>query len=285
MDVQEVVVKHTQPMRIAEATGTAAGFGNENLAPVFAELLPAVLEELGRAGVRPGMSVAHYEEFADDAPFVVHAGFEIGNQSFAANEKVDVVELPSERVASVVHPRHQSTDAADPEPHLVAHERLVGTRERGGDRPGVVDRHPHRRRSTSAVCSSAGRNASRCSSVSVTSVAVANDVIVVISRRSPSTEPFSTSGPGTAAAVQMANQMGMVFSKLDCKPRWRERLAEIDIPTLVVDGRRDPFFPVGDGEAIAREIPGARLMVLEEAATAIPDAAAADVAEAMLALG
>ena len=91
--------------------------------------------------------------------------------------------------------------------------------------------------------------------------------------------------PTTAAPVQMANQMGMVFSKLDCKPRWRERLPEIDVPTLVVHGRRDPFFPVGNGEAIAREIPGARLLVLEEAATAIPSTAAGEVAKAMLALG
>jgi pimeloyl-ACP methyl ester carboxylesterase len=69
--------------------------------------------------------------------------------------------------------------------------------------------------------------------------------------------------PGTEPAVQMANQMGMVFSKLDCKPRWRERLPELAIPVLVVHGRRDPFFPVGNGEALAREIPGARLLVLE----------------------
>jgi len=91
--------------------------------------------------------------------------------------------------------------------------------------------------------------------------------------------------PGTAPRVQMANQMSMVFSKLNCKPRWRERLPEIEVPTLVVHGRRDPFFPVGNGEAIARAIPGARLLVLEEAATAIPDAAAGEVAKTMLALG
>jgi pimeloyl-ACP methyl ester carboxylesterase len=91
--------------------------------------------------------------------------------------------------------------------------------------------------------------------------------------------------PGTAPPVQMANQMGMVFSSLDCTPRWRERLPAIDLPTLVVHGRRDPFFPVGNGEAIAHEIPGARLLVLDDAATAIPDAAAGEVAEAMLALG
>jgi pimeloyl-ACP methyl ester carboxylesterase len=91
--------------------------------------------------------------------------------------------------------------------------------------------------------------------------------------------------PGTAPPIQMANQMGMMFSKLDCTPRWRERLPELEVPTLVVHGRRDPFFPVGNGEAIAHEIPGARLLVLEQAATAIPDAAAGEVAEAMLALG
>ena len=69
--------------------------------------------------------------------------------------------------------------------------------------------------------------------------------------------------PGTEPAVQMANQLGMVFAKLDCKPRWRERLPELAIPALVVHGRRDPFFPVGNGEALAREIPGARLLVLD----------------------
>jgi pimeloyl-ACP methyl ester carboxylesterase len=90
--------------------------------------------------------------------------------------------------------------------------------------------------------------------------------------------------PGTEPAVQMANQLGMVFAKLDCKPRWRERLSELAIPALVVHGGRDPFFPVGNGQALAREIPGARLLVLERAATAIPDAAAAKVAAAMLAL-
>ena len=92
--------------------------------------------------------------------------------------------------------------------------------------------------------------------------------------RTPSTEP----------SVQIANQLGMVFAKLNCKPRWRERLPELAIPTLVVHGRRDPFFPVGNGEALAREIPGARLLVLEKASTAIPVAYADEVATAMLAL-
>jgi hypothetical protein len=41
--------------------------------------------------------------------------------------------------------------------------------------------------------------------------------------RTPSTEP----------AVQKANQLGTVFAKLDCKPRWRERLSELATPALV----------------------------------------------------
>ncbi|HET9422518.1 MAG TPA: alpha/beta hydrolase [Nocardioides sp.] len=90
--------------------------------------------------------------------------------------------------------------------------------------------------------------------------------------------------PGVGPAEQMADQLGMVFAGLDCTPRWRERLPDVAIPTLVVHGRRDPFFPVGNGEALAREIPGARLLVLDEAATAIPDEDAERVAAAMLSL-
>lgn len=88
--------------------------------------------------------------------------------------------------------------------------------------------------------------------------------------------------PGTAPAIQMANQLGVVFARLDCAPRWRERLPDIELPTLVVHGRRNPFFPVGNGAALAREIPGARLLVLDRASTVIPDDAADEVAAAML---
>jgi pimeloyl-ACP methyl ester carboxylesterase len=90
--------------------------------------------------------------------------------------------------------------------------------------------------------------------------------------------------PGTQPALQMANQLGMVFARLDCKPRWRERLSELATPALVVHGRRDPFFPIGNGEALAREIPDARLLVLEQAATAIPVAAVDEVAAEMIGL-
>jgi pimeloyl-ACP methyl ester carboxylesterase len=89
---------------------------------------------------------------------------------------------------------------------------------------------------------------------------------------------------GTSEAIQAANHLGMVFSRLDCTPRWRERLPALALPTLVVHGRRNRFFPVGNGEAIARAVPGARMLVLDDVATTIPDAAVPEVAPAMLEL-
>jgi pimeloyl-ACP methyl ester carboxylesterase len=90
--------------------------------------------------------------------------------------------------------------------------------------------------------------------------------------------------PTSEPSVQQANQLGMVFARLDCAPRWRERLDELTLPTLVVHGRADPFFPVGNGEALADAIPAARLLVLDDMGTALRDAAADEVTAAMLAL-
>jgi pimeloyl-ACP methyl ester carboxylesterase len=90
--------------------------------------------------------------------------------------------------------------------------------------------------------------------------------------------------PSSDPAVHQANQLRTVFSRIDCAPRWRERLGELDVPTLVVHGRADPFFPVGNGEVLAAEIPAARLLVLDDMGTALRHASADQVAAAMLAL-
>lgn len=45
---------------------------------------------------------------------------------------------------------------------------------------------------------------------------------------------------------------------------WRHRLGAIAAPTLVIHGARDPLFPLAHGQALAREIAGARLMVLRD---------------------
>src|SRR5262249_38711941 len=43
----------------------------------------------------------------------------------------------------------------------------------------------------------------------------------------------------------------------------RSRLGEVRAPTLVIHGSEDPLFPPGHGEALAREIPSAELLLLE----------------------
>jgi DNA-binding transcriptional MerR regulator len=107
-----IVVKTTEPLRIAEAAGTAPGFGSENLGPVFGRLLPEVLAHLDRAGARPGISVAWYEEPNDDGSVALHAGFDIGDQAVSDDGAVHVVELPGIEVASVLH--HGAMDSIEP---------------------------------------------------------------------------------------------------------------------------------------------------------------------------
>jgi pimeloyl-ACP methyl ester carboxylesterase len=75
---------------------------------------------------------------------------------------------------------------------------------------------------------------------------------------------------GRTAKAQRASHLGSMFAALDCRPRWRERLPEIAVPTLVVHGDEDPFFPYGNGEALAREIPGADLLRLPGIGQGLP---------------
>jgi len=48
-------------------------------------------------------------------------------------------------------------------------------------------------------------------------------------------------------------------------PPSRKPLSSITVPTLVVHGTADPMFPIGHGETLAEEIPGAKLLTLEGA--------------------
>lgn len=69
----------------------------------------------------------------------------------------------------------------------------------------------------------------------------------------------------------------------DHGPRWRERLGEITAPTLVLHGEDDPFFPIGNGEALSAEIPDARLVRLDRVGHRLPTHAVPAVAEELLA--
>ena len=62
-----------------------------------------------------------------------------------------------------------------------------------------------------------------------------------------------------------------------------ERLGEITAPTLVLHGEDDPFFPIGNGEALAVEIPNARLIRLDRVGHGLPAGAVMTAADELLA--
>jgi pimeloyl-ACP methyl ester carboxylesterase len=62
----------------------------------------------------------------------------------------------------------------------------------------------------------------------------------------------------------------------------RGPLSSISVPTLVIHGTDDPMFPLAHGEALAREISGARLLVLEAAGHGIERADWEPIARAIL---
>ena len=87
---------------------------------------------------------------------------------------------------------------------------------------------------------------------------------------------------GRTAQAQRASHLGTMFAAIDCQPRWRERLGEITVPTLVVHGDEDPFFPHGNGVALAADIPGATLLTLPGIGQGLPRVTWPDVADALL---
>ncbi|RSM73159.1 alpha/beta hydrolase [Actinoplanes sp. ATCC 53533] len=87
---------------------------------------------------------------------------------------------------------------------------------------------------------------------------------------------------GRTTKAQRASHLGSMFAAIDCRPRWRERLGEITAPTLVVHGDEDPFFPYGNGVALAEEIPGATLLTLPGIGQGIPRVTWTAVVDALL---
>jgi pimeloyl-ACP methyl ester carboxylesterase len=63
----------------------------------------------------------------------------------------------------------------------------------------------------------------------------------------------------------------------------RGPLSSIAVPTLVIHGTDDPMFPLAHGEALAREISGARLLTLEAAGHGVERADWEAIARAILA--
>jgi pimeloyl-ACP methyl ester carboxylesterase len=89
------------------------------------------------------------------------------------------------------------------------------------------------------------------------------------SRRFDEAERLELAGRIFDRSIDLAASMANHFI-LDSGEGWRERLGEIRVPTLVVHGTEDPLFPIGHARALASEIPGAQLLLLERTGHELP---------------
>lgn len=80
-----------------------------------------------------------------------------------------------------------------------------------------------------------------------------------------------TRGGGRPDTVVAANgaEFGVQAFGDDGRLVWRDRTPSSDpaVPTLADHAGADPFFPLGNGEALAGDIPAARLLVLDDLGT------------------
>ncbi len=61
-------------------------------------------------------------------------------------------------------------------------------------------------------------------------------------------------------------------------------LAEVSVPTLVIHGRADPLVTLSGGQATAKAIPGARLLVLDDMGHDLPTALLPEIVDAIVGL-
>jgi DNA-binding transcriptional MerR regulator len=108
--VDSVVIKHLAPFRVAELTGTAAGYEPEAITPVIQTLYCDLWQRIASAGVTAaGPAIAYYEDApAGDGAIVVHAAVPVvtaggGDHGFGV---VDLAE--ADRAAAIIH--HGSMD-------------------------------------------------------------------------------------------------------------------------------------------------------------------------------
>jgi DNA-binding transcriptional MerR regulator len=102
--VMDIVIKHTQPDRVAVAS--ASGLSHADIGAAFAALMPAVTAHLEAAGAKPGIGVGVYADAGGTLPegeITLHAGFYVGDQDVPDSEAVRVLDLPVLEVAAAVY--------------------------------------------------------------------------------------------------------------------------------------------------------------------------------------
>jgi DNA-binding transcriptional MerR regulator len=106
MPTVDVVLKPIAPVRIAELSGVAAGYGPEQITPTIGPLYDALMMRLGESRITPvGAPVAYYEPDAGEASdtVVVHAGMPV-TVNAGEGYPFDVIDLPAiESAATLIH--------------------------------------------------------------------------------------------------------------------------------------------------------------------------------------
>src|SRR5919107_45453 len=108
------------------------------------------------------------------------------------------------------------------------------------------------------------------------------DSIVEGERQFAGSRPFDEAAIREIAARAFDRTTNLASSitnhaSIDSGDRWRERLGEGSVPTLVIHGTEDPMYPYGNAVALAKEIPGAQLLARGGVAFEAPPGVLGDV--------
>jgi len=105
MPTADIVLKQIPPVRLAELTAVAGGYGPEHIGPAITPLYARLGELIGAASVTPtGPATAYYDASpdADDDAVTVHAGMPVPVGPSPAYGFA-VVDLPGIEAATIVH--------------------------------------------------------------------------------------------------------------------------------------------------------------------------------------
>ncbi|MEU3458110.1 MerR family transcriptional regulator [Micromonospora sp. NPDC006766] len=102
MTTEDVVLKETPAVRIAELTAVAGSYQPLDISPVIQPLYPELFRRLDKAQVSPaGPAIAWYEPEGEGEAVVVHAGVTVSVGPAAARDFA-VVDLPAVRTAATL---------------------------------------------------------------------------------------------------------------------------------------------------------------------------------------
>jgi DNA-binding transcriptional MerR regulator len=105
MPTQDVMIKSTPAVRVAELTAVADSYAPEHIGPVISPLYDELFRRLKAAGVTPtGPGIAYYEDAPEgDGAILVHAGCTVAAGQEPGPD-FEIADLPAvERAATIVH--------------------------------------------------------------------------------------------------------------------------------------------------------------------------------------